>query len=172
MNRAWVRGRSREYDWPHAIVNTTRDGRLMLTRTDPDGVPVGSTMAHPGQLIVPASDVECDPIRPQDQDRADSMHRGLENYLDAGCADAAREHLRQLEADPNLRHTAARWRAHDAVYPDSGACEMVARCLAADVHTLARFRTSLAEAREKLDASDPAITYLAWLVDELSGATT
>lgn len=83
--------RGTRYDWPHAIVNTTRDGRLMLTRTDPEGVPVGSTMARPGQLIVPAADVECDPARPPDQDRADGMQRGLDSYLAAARANPVDE---------------------------------------------------------------------------------
>lgn len=84
----------------------------------------------------------------------------------AELAQARASRLALLEADPSMRHTAARWDAHEAVYPGSGA----ATYRESDAELLAEVRESLAVLREKAP-DDEATVYLAWMEAELTVST-
>jgi hypothetical protein len=81
---------------------------------------------------------------------------------------SARERLAALEADPTLRCTGARWRAHEKVFPGMGADVMVARYAGRDRATLGAVERCLAEFRERVPEDAGSIGYLVWLVEELA----
>jgi hypothetical protein len=84
--------------------------------------------------------------------------------------DAQTARLKMLEADPSMRHTAARWDAYEAVYPGSGAAAMASTYREADAELLAEVRASLAVLQEKAPGDD-ATVYLAWMEAELAVST-
>lgn len=78
-----------------------------------------------------------------------------------------RKRLERIEADPTLRFSGARWRAHEAVYPGSGAAEYAERYRERDAETLAEIEAALAEFEAKCPGDESA-AYLRWLRDELA----
>lgn len=78
------------------------------------------------------------------------------------------ERLERLEADPNLRHSGARWRLHQVVHPSSGADAetLVANYVQRDQKLIAEFEALLAELRESAP-DDEAIGYCEWALGEL-----
>lgn len=81
------------------------------------------------------------------------------------------DRLARIEADPTLRHTGARWRAHEAAYPGSGGAERARLYAETDAVKLAEVEASLAEVEGQFP-DDEAVAYLRWLRDELSGAAS
>lgn len=76
--------------------------------------------------------------------------------------------LARLQDDPNLRNSAARWRAHERCYPGSGAADVITPgLLARDKQMLADARELLADLREKAPG-DEAIPYVEWMCAELA----
>lgn len=81
------------------------------------------------------------------------------------------ERLKRCEHDPSMRHTAARWDLHEALYPGSGAADAAARYRESDAELLAQVRESLAVMREKAP-DDHATQHLAWMESELAGTAS
>lgn len=78
------------------------------------------------------------------------------------------QRLAMLDADANLRDTAARWILHEQVHPGSGALD-IARCLAQrdERDRLPRWRAAAAEYAQLLGEGSDEAAYAAWLVREL-----
>lgn len=81
----------------------------------------------------------------------------------------AQAHLDAMKADPTLRHTGARWRAHEAVFPGKGALDLAARCAARDAALAAKITVARDDHARKLGADHDETRYLDWLLEQLRG---
>lgn len=81
----------------------------------------------------------------------------------------AHERLTALTADLNLRHSAARWRAHAEVYPAAAhdAAQAAELAGAGDAMLAMRVVIVLDEFRAKLSAGDEAAVYPEWVLSLL-----
>src|SRR5690349_18486878 len=77
-----------------------------------------------------------------------------------------RQRLRALEADPNLRHSAARWLAHERVYPGKGALDVAEGYAVTDRAAVTEVEAAVREFREKAPGAEET-TYLEWVLSEL-----
>ena len=75
--------------------------------------------------------------------------------------------LEALAADANLMHTAARWRAHEEVYPGAGATSMIGWYLDRDVTKIVGVRRAVDEFRAA-SCDLQATRYLEWVLFELT----
>ncbi|MET0603599.1 MAG: hypothetical protein ABW167_16555 [Baekduia sp.] len=78
------------------------------------------------------------------------------------------ERLARVAADPNLCHSAARWRLHERVYPGRGATFVVQSYeqRGGDTDLITSFETLLAELCAKAP-DDAEITYCEWALGVL-----
>lgn len=73
--------------------------------------------------------------------------------------------LAAYEADPNLRHTAARWRAHEQVFPGRGALAVIGNYERREPAQRQEVDIAVQEFTGKAP-DDPATAYLTWVLEQ------
>lgn len=100
-----------------------------------------------------------------------SVHVAFAAAGTAAVPVSPRERLARIETDPNLRHSGARWRAHEAVFPGRGAAALAENYTARDAELRASFQALLAELLEKAPDETDEIAYCEWALSELGAST-
>lgn len=81
------------------------------------------------------------------------------------------DHLDRLKADLTLRHTTARWLAHEAAYPGMGALHMITpAAIERDQALLTEITALVAELEEKASDQRDLIEHFRWVRAELTEA--
>lgn len=81
----------------------------------------------------------------------------------------AHERLSAIEGSGILRHTAARWYAHEDAYPGSGALDMARRCAQATFEARGQIE-QLVDELEGIEMPAADLSLWIWVRDELRAA--